>query len=57
VFVWVAAFDDEAALARARAAFERSSRWREITVELARRTIAPTERHRLVPAARSLVRG
>lgn len=57
VFVWVAAFDDAAALARARAAFERSSRWREITVELARRTIAPTERHRLVPAARSLVRG
>jgi hypothetical protein len=57
VFVWVAAYDDAVALARARAAFERSARWREITVELARRTCAPGERHRLVPAGRSLVRG
>jgi hypothetical protein len=57
VFVWVAACDDAPAHARARAAFERSSRWREVMVELARRTIEPTERHRLAPAARSLVRG
>lgn len=57
VFVWVAAFDGAAAHAQARVAFERSSRWREVTVELARRTSAPTERHRLAPAARSLVRG
>ena len=57
VFVHVAAFDDEAAHARARGAFACSSRWREITVELARRACAPTERHRLAPAARSLVRG
>jgi len=57
VLVWVAAFDDAAAHADARGAFERSPRWREVTVELARRTSAPTERHRLAPAARSLVRG
>jgi hypothetical protein len=57
VLVWVAAFDDAAAHAHARAAFERSPRWREVTVELARRTSAPTERHRLAPAARSLVCG
>ena len=55
VFVWVAAYADARAHALARAAFERSPRWRELTVELARRTIAPTERHRLAPAARSLV--
>lgn len=57
VFVWVAAFDDARAHAQARAAFERSSRWREVMVELARRTNAPGERHHLAPAARSLVRG
>lgn len=57
VFVWVAAFDSAAAHAQGRVAFERSPRWREVTVELARRTSAPTERHRLAPAARSLVRG
>ena len=57
VLVWVAAFDDAAAHAQARAAFERSPRWREVTVELARRTSAPAERHRLAPAVRSLVRG
>lgn len=57
VFVQVAAFDDDAAHARARVAFERSPRWREVMVELGRRTCAPTERHRLAPAARSLVRG
>jgi hypothetical protein len=57
VLVWVAAFDDATAHAHARATFERSPRWREVTVELARRTSAPTERHRLAPAARSLVRG
>jgi hypothetical protein len=57
VLVWVAAFDDEATHAHARAAFERSPRWRQVTVELARRTCAPAERHSLAPAARSLVRG
>ena len=57
VFVWVAGFDGAAAHAQARVAFERSPRWREVTVGLARRTSAPTERHRLAPAARSLVRG
>ena len=57
VFVWVAAFDGAAAHAQARVAFECSVRWREVTVELARRTSAPTERHRLAPAVRSLVRG
>ena len=57
VFVWVCAYADEAAYQKARDAFERSSRWRELMVELARRTSAPTERHRLAPAARSLVRG
>jgi hypothetical protein len=56
VLVWVAAFDDASAHAHARAAFERSPRWREATVELARRASAPTERHRLAPATRSLVR-
>ena len=55
VFVWIAAYADERAHAQARAAFERSPRWRELTVELSRRTIAPTERHRLAPAARSLM--
>ena len=57
VFVQAAAFDDDDAHARARVAFERSPRWREVMVELARHTNAPTERHRLAPAARSLVRG
>jgi len=57
VFVHAFGYADESAQARARAAFERSARWRELTVELARRTVAPTERHRLVPGARSLVRG
>ncbi|MGH8032648.1 MAG: NIPSNAP family protein [Luteimonas sp.] len=58
VFVWVAAFDGDAAVAR-HAAFVRSSLyWRDaVEARLSQWLIAPAEVRRLMPAARSLVQG
>lgn len=57
VFVWIAAFADQEAFDRYRAALRDSPAWGGAQAELARRLSKPAEERRLAPAARSLVRG
>jgi len=58
VFVWFSGFADEAAYNRHRADLARSQAWTaEAWPEIERRTWRPSEVTRLVPTARSLLRG